>query len=121
MTNADRSGFITKMIGDKKRWRQYKARIRALPENYRIAAEALERYFLYAGAMADADRIMEMLDDFVELFEQAAADQTPIRDVVGDDPVEFAETFIQNYAGGQWQSKERARLIDTIDSVAGTS
>ena len=30
------SGFTSKVIGDKRRWREYKARTRQLPENYRI-------------------------------------------------------------------------------------
>ena len=31
--------FISKMIGEKRRWRQYKARTRKLPANYRAAVE----------------------------------------------------------------------------------
>jgi len=30
------SKLISKVIGDKRRWRQYKARIRGLPTNYRM-------------------------------------------------------------------------------------
>ena len=39
--------------------------------------------------------------------------------IVGDDPVEFAETFLANYSEGQWINKERKRLTDAIDRVAG--
>ena len=42
--------------------------------------------------------------------ERAAVDGIPIRDIVGDDPVEFADTFIRNYSDGQWINKERKRL-----------
>ena len=38
------SEFINKVVGDKRRWRAYKARTRALPDNYRATVEALERY-----------------------------------------------------------------------------
>jgi DNA-binding ferritin-like protein (Dps family) len=38
-----------------------------------------------------------MLEDLADLFEQGAADGTPLRDVVGEDPVEFAEAFLANY------------------------
>ena len=34
-----------------------------------------------------------MIEDLADLFERAAADGTPIREIVGDDPVEFVETF----------------------------
>ena len=59
-----------------------------------------------------------MLEDLADLFEQSAANGTPIRAVVGEDPVEFAETFLANYSEGQWINKERSRLIKAIDDAA---
>lgn len=50
-----------------------------------------------------------------DLLEQSVADATPIRLLVGDDPAEFAETFLANYPGGSWNRKERMRLADSID------
>jgi DNA-binding ferritin-like protein (Dps family) len=41
----------------------------------------------------------------------------PLREVVGDDPVEFAETFAQAYGGTRWIDKERARLAKAIDDA----
>ena len=113
--------FIEKIIGDvgdKRRWRQYKVRTKQLPADYRTAVEALERYLTYFGAITKGDTLMSMLEDLAGLFEQAAADRTQIRALVGDDPVEFAETFLANYSEGQWINKERKRLSDAIDSVA---
>jgi DNA-binding ferritin-like protein (Dps family) len=40
---------------------------------------------------------------------------TPVRDIVGDDPVEFAEEFLKNYPQGQWIVRERDRLTSAID------
>ncbi|MFI6604150.1 DUF1048 domain-containing protein [Nonomuraea sp. NPDC050536] len=60
-----------------------------------------------------------MLEDLADLFAQSAADGTPIRDVVGEDPVEFAEAFLRNYPESQWISRERERLTDAIDRVTG--
>jgi hypothetical protein len=48
---------------------------------------------------------------------RAAADQTPVRAIVGDDPVEFAEAFAQAYTGKQWIDKERARLVKAIEDA----
>jgi DNA-binding ferritin-like protein (Dps family) len=113
--------FIEKIIGDvgdKRRWRQYRGRTKQLPADYRTAVEALERYLTYFGAITKGDTLMSMLEDLADLFEQAAADRTQIRAIVGDDPVEFAETFLANYSEGQWINKERKRLSDAIDSVA---
>lgn len=107
------SDFTSKIMGDKRRWRRYKARVRALPESYRIAVEGIERYLMYFGAV-DGDSAASLLEDVADLFEQAAADGTPIRDLVGDDPVEFVEALIRNYDKGGYVARERERLISTI-------
>jgi DNA-binding ferritin-like protein (Dps family) len=110
---------ISKMIAEKRRYRQYKARTKQLPTNYRTAIDALERYLMYFGAITKGHTLVSMLEDLADLFEQSAANGTPIRAVVGEDPVDFAETFLQNYSEGQWINKERERLINAIDRIAG--
>ena len=110
--------LVAGLGGQKKQYRQYKARVEQLPPSYRAAAEAVERYLLHAGGIAKGDVAVQMLGDLVDLIEQSAANGTPIRDIVGDDPVEFAETFIANYSGGQWIRTERERLIKAIDCAA---
>ncbi len=108
---------LTGSLAQKKQYRQYKARIEALPEPYGTTAKAFQRYFMYYGMVSDGDTLITMLGDFADLWEQAAADQTPIRAIVGDDPVEFAEAFAQAYTGKQWIDKERARLTKAIDDA----
>lgn len=110
---------ISRMIGEKKQWRQYKARIAALPRPHRDAAEAVEHYLMRVGAVfvSDPQGLMQMFDDLAELFEQSAADGTPVRDIVGDDPVAFVEDFITNYPSGRWLTKERERLNEAIEKA----
>ena len=108
------SDFTSKVIGDKRRWRAYKARTRALPENYRIAVEGIERYLMHFGAM-DADSAASLFEDVADLFEQAAADGTPIREIVGDDPVEFVDALIRNYDRGGYVAREQERLVRAIE------
>lgn len=109
---------VTGSFEDKKRWRQYKTRKEQLPANYRTAIDGLERYFMYAGSIVKGDVLLQMLDDLADLIERAAVDGTPIRSIVGDDPVDFAETFLENYTDGQWINKERRRLNDAISQAA---
>jgi hypothetical protein len=47
--------------------------------------------------------------------EQAAPGGTPIRSVVGVDPVEVAETHFRKYSDGQWISRERERSLSAIE------
>jgi DNA-binding ferritin-like protein (Dps family) len=108
--------LMSKLIGEKRRWREYKARIARLPANYREAAEAFERYLMYFGS-EDPDSVCSMFEDLADLFEQSAAAGTPMRKVVGEDPVEFIDAFLRNYPEGQWRHRERDRLTNAIASV----
>lgn len=110
--------LITGSLEDKRRWRRYKARKAELPASYRRMIDGVERYLLHAGGIAKGDVLVQMLEDLADLVEGAAADGTPIRDIVGDDPVEFADTLLDNYADGRWIDKERRRLADTIERAA---
>jgi len=105
-------------IGQKKRYRECKARAKRLPADYREAFEALERYMNYFGPGTGAG-VVSMLEDLVDLFEASAADGTPLRDVVGDEPVEFAEAFLRNYPEGSWVRREQERLTTAIDRAEG--
>ncbi|MFI6920122.1 DUF1048 domain-containing protein [Nonomuraea spiralis] len=110
--------IVTGPLEDKRRYRQYKARIKQLPQNYRTAADALERYLMLLGP-ADGAGAMAMYEDLAELFEQSVADGTAVRDIFGADPVEFVEAFVANYPVGQWRAKERNRFTSAIDRAAG--
>ena len=108
------SKLTSKVIGDKRRWRAYKARTRQLPQTYRMAVEAIERYLMYFGP-ADGDSAASMFEDLADLFERAAADDIPIREIVGEHPVEFVEAFVQNYSKGGWVNREQERLTEAIE------
>ncbi|MEU5014321.1 DUF1048 domain-containing protein [Streptomyces sp. NPDC021749] len=119
MSDGEKSGIIAKLIGPKKRWRAYKARSRRLPEPYRTAVEAIERHLMHF-VPTDGDSNASMFEDLADLFEQAAADGTPIREIVGEDPAEFVEAFAQNYSeGGYVPARARKRLTDDIERAAG--
>lgn len=107
--------FITKMIEQKRRWWQYKARKERLPADYHAAMDALERYLMYCGGGGGT----AMFEDLIDLFEQSAASRTPIREIVGEDPVEFIETFARNYSKDSWMVRERERLTGAIERAVG--
>ncbi|MFF0654757.1 DUF1048 domain-containing protein [Micromonospora tulbaghiae] len=116
--------WIETLVGSldqKKQYKRHTARMEALPEPHRSAAKALQRYFMYQGGIVDGNTLVAMLGDSVDLWERAVADGTPVRAIVGDDPVEFAETFVSAYSGRQWMDKERERLRKAIDAAAGNS
>lgn len=105
---------LTGSLEQKKQYKKDVARIEALPEPYRASAKAVQRYVMYAGGVTDGATLVTMMGDLADLWEQAAADGTPVRDIVGDDPAAFAEEFAAAYQGKQWIDKERERLNKAI-------
>jgi DNA-binding ferritin-like protein (Dps family) len=65
----------------------------------------------------DADSAASLFEDVADLFEQAAADGTPIREIVGDDPVEFVDALVRNYSKGGYVDRERERLVKGIEAA----
>ena len=112
-------GVVSQLVGEKKRWRSYRARVSALPEPYRETVNALERYLLVTGGISDGGSAAALFENLADLFEQAASDGMPIREIVGDDPLDFIEAFLRNYSEGDWRAKERQRLITAINAAAG--
>lgn len=108
---------LTGSLEQKKQYKQDKSRIDSLPEPYSSAGKAMHRYLMYAGGITDADTLTAMFGDLADLWERAALDGTPMREIVGDDPVDFAETFAQAYAGKQWIDKERTRLNKAVEDA----
>ncbi len=108
---------LTGSLEQKKQYKQTKARLDALPEPYLTAANAFNRYLMYYGGVTDGDTIVQMFADFADLWERAAVDGTPVGEIVGEDPVEFAEAFAQAYGGKRWIDKERARLIEAVNDA----
>jgi DNA-binding ferritin-like protein (Dps family) len=116
--DTEKGGLIAKVIGPKKRWRAYKARVKELPDDYRAAVEAIERYLMHFG-LVEARSAEALFEDVADLFERAALDGTPIREIVGDDAVEFVDALIRNYDQGGYIKRERDRLNNAIARAAG--
>ena len=108
---------MAKWREEKRRYRQYKARKEQLPASHHEAIDAVERYALRFGA-GTGDIVVSMLEDLVETFEQSAADGTSVAEVVGDDAVAFAETFLRGYPAGRWVEREQQRLSSGVARAA---
>ncbi len=121
MSDFEKNGILSRVIGPKKRWWAYRARVKELPENHGAAVTAIERYLMHF-VPTDGESNASMFEDLVDLFEQAVANGTPIREIVGADPVEFVDAFAQNYSeGGYVPARARKQLTDDITHAENES
>ena len=103
MSDTEQGGFISKVIGPSGGGGRTRRACDSFPK-LRTTVEAIERYLMHFGPM-DGDSAASLLEDVADLFERAAADGTPIRAVVGEDPVEFVEALIGNYEKGGYVTR----------------
>ena len=108
---------MAKWRDEKKRFKQYKGRKQQLPTSYHEAIDAVERYALRFGP-ATGETVVAMLEELIEIFEQGMKEGTPVREIVGEDPVRFTEDFLKNYPANQWAAREQQRLAHTINHAA---
>ena len=111
---------MTKWRDEKKRYRQYKARKAQLPSSHHEAIDAVERYALRFGPTT-GETVVTMLEDLIEIVEQGVKEGAPVREILGDDPVLFADEFLRNYPTSSWAAKEQQRLAHTINHAARRS
>lgn len=120
---AEKKKWFEWLIGSieqKKQYKRQQARVKQLPAGHRQAQEAIERYLMYRGGISSGEELIQMLEDLTDLMEQAVADGTAVIEVIGENPVDFAEEFLANYTDSQWINKEKARLKKSIDEATST-
>ena len=111
---------MSKWRDEKKRYKRYKARKEQLPASYHEAVDAVERYALRFGP-ATGETVVTMLEDLIEIFDQAVKEGAAVREIVGDDAVHFADEFLKGYPSSSWAAKEQGRLANTIEHAARRS
>ena len=108
---------FTGSLEQKKQYKQSLARLKELPQPYAKAAAGLQHHLMNQSGITDAETMISMYSDLADLFEGAAANGTSLRELLGEDPAEFADDFAQAYGGKRWTDKERARLAQAISEA----
>ncbi len=103
--------MFKKMIQEKREYRAYRKRVNALPEEYRKAMKAIENYM---WNFAKGSGMLGLLTNILEMFESSASDGLSVRDVVGNDLAEFADSFLAEFPEETWIDKLRKKLRDSI-------
>lgn len=106
--------FISTMIQDKKRYKQFLRDVNALPTPYAQTLMALQKYlwnFARSGSM------IEPLEEILQMFQENAAENIPVQQVVGADPVIFAESIMAQYPEDLWLVKYQHQLRQQVQEA----
>ncbi|MCX4986612.1 DUF1048 domain-containing protein [Streptomyces sp. NBC_00572] len=85
---------IQDIIEGKKQWRAHKARVKALPADYRIVYKEMEKYFFKVGPVDLPDG--PLLPGIVDFFEEGVASGKGVLQLIGDDVAAFCDDLIKD-------------------------
>ena len=85
---------IRDIIEGKKQWQAHVARVKALPPDYRIVYQEMQKYLFKVGPIDLVDG--RLLPGIVDFFEEGAASGKGVTALIGTDVAAFADGLIKD-------------------------
>lgn len=85
---------IQDIIEGKRHWRAHVARVKALPPDYRIVYQEMQRYLFKVGPVDLSDGTL--LSGLVDFFEEGVAAGKGVLELIGDDVAAFCDDLIKD-------------------------
>ena len=85
---------IQDIIEGKKKWRAHMARVKALPQDYQIVYNEIQKYLFKVGPVDLSDGT-GLFSGLVDLFEEGAAQGKGVLEVTGRDVAAFCDDLIK--------------------------
>ena len=108
--------IIDTLVGaraDKKEYREYMARVKKLPRDYRKMFDGIKDYVWTASGTLDGS--LKELYGVIELFEQGAADGKKVLEITGKDVAAFCDELTRD--SRTWQGKMREKLNAKVEKL----
>jgi len=106
---------IQDIIEGKRQWRAHVARVKALPPDYRIVYQEMQKYLFKVGPIDLTEG--NLLSGIVDFFEEGAAEGKGVLELIGEDVAAFCDDLVkdsrtyaeiyQESAGGEAGSAEK--------------
>ncbi|MZQ81193.1 DUF1048 domain-containing protein [Paenibacillus sp. 5J-6] len=86
---------IQDMINGKKEWRAHVARVKALPHDYQVVYNEIQKYFFKVGPV-ELTEGTGLLSGIVDLFEEGVSLGKGVLEVTGSDVAAFCDDLIKD-------------------------
>ncbi|AYY14313.1 DUF1048 domain-containing protein [Actinobacteria bacterium YIM 96077] len=83
---------IRDIIEGKRQWRAHMARVKALPPDYRVVYEEMQKYLFKVGPVSLTDG--NLLSEIVDFFESGVASGKDVMELIGPDVAAFCDGLI---------------------------
>jgi DNA-binding ferritin-like protein (Dps family) len=85
---------IHDIVEGKKQWRAHTARVKALPPDYRIVYQEMQKYLFKVGPITLSDG--PLLPGIVDFFEEGAATGKGVLQLIGTDVAAFCDDLVKD-------------------------
>ncbi|MEU8899284.1 DUF1048 domain-containing protein [Nocardia sp. NPDC048505] len=85
---------IRDLIEGKREWRAHVARVKALPPDYRIVYEEMQKYFIKVGPVELTDGTL--LPGILDFFEEGIGAGKGVMEIIGRDVAAFCDELIKD-------------------------
>jgi DNA-binding ferritin-like protein (Dps family) len=102
----------------KREWREYKGRVAALPPDYRLVMEKIQKFLWTAGGAVD-EQSFRVLYDICEVLEESAAAGRPVLEATGGDVAAFSLNMLAATEGKTWHGLKADQLNAEVHRLLG--
>ncbi len=99
--------IIKRIREDKKEYRDYMARVQALPDGYQFVFEKMQGY-MWSFAGGDGLDMLKTQYELIALFEASAAEGKHVLEVTGEDVAGFCDGLM--HGNKLWIDRQRQKL-----------
>jgi DNA-binding ferritin-like protein (Dps family) len=85
---------IRDLIEGKKEWRAHVSRVKALPQDYQIVYQEMQKYLFKVGPVDLSDG--RLLPGIVDFFEEGIAADKGVLELIGDDVAAFCDDLVKD-------------------------
>lgn len=106
--------FLDTVIGmrdEKKEYKEYRKKVKALPDDYRIVLEQIEKY---SWNFASDSSMLQVQYEIYNMFIDAIAENKKVLDVTGDDIVAFTEDVMSALGVNRWDDKIKNKINNNV-------
>jgi DNA-binding ferritin-like protein (Dps family) len=101
------------MKQDKKEYKEFQERVKKLPRDYQVVYEEVSK-FLWQFATGDGMDMVHLTYDLVEFFEEGAANETPVLELIGGDVGQFAEGTLHEFQAKTWIDQQKEKMNQRV-------
>ncbi|MBO0440506.1 hypothetical protein DOK67_0001806 [Enterococcus sp. DIV0212c] len=118
MKNKNIFNYFKQVHADKVKYNKQIARLRELPDEYQMVYKEIQK-FLWEFTAGDGMDMLPVMLDLLEFFEEGAANNIPVLQLVGEDVGSFAENTLDEMQARNRINELKRKMNERIAKKLG--